>query len=213
MRRCFNRGVFCDIPYTSTVWVGWELSGWFMRWRPYDDTAIAALAGRRLAGALIRAAFIWTVFAAPASAQVCGTPPCGGGGLKPLTITMLQDLDYALVGSTNVSGTVTIDSATGTKSTAGGVLNFGGVHTRAYFEIHGEKNRNFTITLPASLTITSPGGATTTITGFESTPAFSGTISNNGKAWVYVGAVLQVGASQADGTYNSIFDITIDYVP
>ena len=202
---------------TATVWVGWELSGWFMRWKPYVNLANAIPARARPVGLLFATVWLWAALIGAASAQVCGTPPCGGGGAgggpKPLSVILLQDLDYALVGSTNVSGTVTIDSVTGTKSVSGGVLDFGGIHSRAYFEIHGEKNRSFTITLPASLTITAPGGATTTITGFESTPAFTGTLANNGKAFVYVGGVLQVGASQVDGAYNNIFDVTVDYIP
>lgn len=206
---------FKDFPCTSTVWIGWEFSGRAMRWRAYVHLAHAMRAGARPGGLLFATVCLWVAFAGAALAQVCGIPPCGGGGggTKPLSVILLQDLDYALVGSTNASGTVTIDSATGTKTVAGGVLDFGGIHSRAYFEIHGEKNRSFTITLPASVTITSAGGATTTITGFESTPAFTGTLAGNGKAFVYVGAVLQVGASQLDGIYNNLFDITVNYTP
>jgi hypothetical protein len=144
----------------------------------------------------------------------CGIANAQGGGGKPIRVQkILQPLEYALVGSSAASGTVTIDSATGTKVAGGGAVNLGGIHTRALFEINGEKNRSFSIMLPGSITITAPGGATTTITGFESTPAFTGTLDNQGKAQVYVGAVLQVAAGQTTGTYTSIFDITVDYVP
>lgn len=133
---------------------------------------------------------------------------------KPIRVQkVLQPLDYALVASTTTAGTITIDSATGTKTASGGAISLGGLHTRAYFQISGEKNTSFSITLPASITITAPGGATTTITGFESTPAFTGTLDSSGKAYVYVGAVLQVGAGQTSGLYSSIFDITVDYLP
>lgn len=133
---------------------------------------------------------------------------------KPLSVQkVLQPLEYGLIASTATPGTVTIDSATGTKSVAGGAVDMGGLHTRASFRITGERNRSFSITLPVSITISTPGGGSTTITALESTPALIGTLDSTGRAYVYVGGVLQVGSGQVAGTYTSVFDITVDYLP
>lgn len=133
---------------------------------------------------------------------------------KPISVQkILQPLEYGLIASTPTAGTVTIDSATGTKTVAGGAVDMGGLHTRAHFRITGERNRSFAIILPASITISAPGGGSTTITSLESTPAFTGTLDSTGRANIYVGGVLLVTAGQAAGTYTSVFDITVDYIP
>lgn len=169
-----------------------------------DGHIADALAGGKRCIRILTAAFgIWTLVSGAAQAQG-----------KPINVLPNpQALEFALVGSTATSGTITIDSSTGTKTAAGGALALGGLHTRAHFQIRGEKNRSFSIILPGSITITAPGGATTTITGFESTPAVTGTLDNSGKASVYVGAVLQVGVGQTSGVYASVFDITVQYLP
>jgi hypothetical protein len=148
----------------------------------------------------------------PAAGQVCGTPPCGGGsGNPPIAITWAQDLEFGtLAGDGTSAGTATINPVTGAKTVTGGVYDFGGISNAAVFDVTGKKNRAFTITLPASITLTS-GGNTMTLNGFTSNPSLVGTLDNNGAATVTVGATLQVGVGQAGGAYSGIFNITVDY--
>lgn len=147
--------------------------------------------------------------AGDASAQPCGTPPCGGG--PPITVTLLQTLEFGtLAGDSSVSGTATINPATGTKSVTGGVFDFGGVSNAASFEVKGKPNTPFTIILPGSVTLNS-GTDTLTLGSFASSPSGTGLLGSSGKTNVLVGATLQVGANQAAGAYSGIFDIIVNY--
>jgi hypothetical protein len=144
-----------------------------------------------------------------APAQVCGTPPCGGG--QPVTITWAQDLEFGtLAGDGTSAGTATINPVSGAKTVAGGVYDFGGISNAAVFDIRGTRNTAFTITLPPSITLTS-GGNSMTLNGFTSSPSLVGVLDNSGKATVNVGATLQVGVNQAAGAYSGVFTVTVDY--
>ncbi len=145
-----------------------------------------------------------------------GTPKAQGqgqgGGGKPITITQTQALDFAnLVSVPAASGTAVLDPATGAKSVTGGVVDFGGVHLLALFDVTGANNGTFTITLPGTITISEPGGSTTTITNFTSFPSGTGTLNQQGTATLVVGATLQVAAAQPSGVYTDLFDVTVAY--
>lgn len=146
----------------------------------------------------------------PASAQGVGKGPMAQG--RGLTATLVQGLDFGSVGnSPTVPGTATVDPVSGTKTVAGGATDLGGVHAAAVFNIRGAKQRAFAITLPSQITITGPGGSTTTINNFTSDPAAVGVLDGNGKATVTVGATLQVSGGLATGAYTNLFDITVTY--
>ena len=141
------------------------------------------------------------------------TPAFGG----PISITLVGDLAFGTVAGDGTSpGTVTIDPMTGNKTVGGGAYNFGGLHSRAEFEVKGTRYATFTITLPASVTLNS-GGNSMTLNNFTSTPSGTGDLSTvgdlpgNGKATVYVGATLQVGTNQPAGTYSGAFTVIVNY--
>jgi hypothetical protein len=149
-------------------------------------------------------------------ALLAGTPNAQGqgqgGGGKPITITQTQALDFANLGSVPAaSGTAVLSPATGVKSVTGGVLDLGGVHLVALFDVTGTNSGSFTITLPGTITITEPGGTTTTITDFTSFPSGTGTFSGQGTATLVVGATLRVAAGQQSGVYTDLSDITVAY--
>lgn len=150
----------------------------------------------------------------PALGQVCGTPPCGGGGGgpgKPITIKWLQDLEFGtLAGDVAFAGTATINPVTGTKSVTGGVYDFGGISSPAMFNVRGDKDSTFAVTLPASVTLTS-GSNTMTLGNFTSSPSTVGVFDSSGRSTITVGATLQVGAGQAAGAYTGVFTVTVDY--
>ncbi len=132
--------------------------------------------------------------------------------LKPITISQVQTLDFAnLISTPGASGTSVLNPSTGVKSVTGGVTDFGGVHLVALFDVTGSNSGSYTITLPGTITITEPGGATTTITNFTSFPSGTGAFDGTGKATLVVGATLQVAAGQSSGVYTSVFDVTVTY--
>lgn len=138
---------------------------------------------------------------------LAATPALAQG--RPIKATLVQNLDFGIVGATDVIGTVTVTSA-GSKTVSAGILDLGGVAVAATFDIQGERNTVFTITLPASATIT-VGGSTAQLTQFESTPSLTGTLNAKGQATVTVGATLNLTPSLAEGAYTGVFDIIVSY--
>lgn len=131
--------------------------------------------------------------------------------LRPVTIALLQNLDFGIVGTTVNPGTVVIDPATGLKTVTGGALNLGGVHTPAIFDVTGEKNSTFTIVLPSQITIVAPGGGTAVVNAFTSSPSSVGLFNQQGQGSVTVGATLNVSSVTAEGAYTAPFSVTVAY--
>lgn len=132
---------------------------------------------------------------------------------RPISVTQQQDLAFGTIASSLAQGgTVVINATTGTKTVTGGITDLGGTHGRAEFLVKGDNNTAFTITLPGSITITAASGpGTATVDSFASDPSSSGVLGGNGKATVFVGATLQLGANQAGESYSGAFDIIVDY--
>jgi hypothetical protein len=129
---------------------------------------------------------------------------------RPIKATLVQNLEFGILGAINVSGTATMRSD-GVKILSAGVLNLGGLSQPAVFLIQGEKNRTFSITLPASATIALAGGPTATLTDFDSTPAITGVLDHRGQATVSVGATVTLTPTLWEGAYSGPFDILVAY--
>jgi hypothetical protein len=129
---------------------------------------------------------------------------------RPIKATLVQGLDFGIIGATDITGTATIQS-NGTKIVSAGILDLGGIATPAIFRIQGERNRSFLITLPANATITMPGGPSAILGNFESSPPVSGVLDQKGNATVAVGATLNLLPSLWEGAYGSLFDIMVTY--
>jgi hypothetical protein len=80
----------------------------------------------------------------------------------------------------------------------------------ATFTVAGLASAGYSITLPASTTLTS-GGNNMTVNTFTSNPSGTGTLSGGGTQTLSVGGTLQVGASQPTGTYSGSFNVTVTY--
>ena len=146
------------------------------------------------------------------SAQVTATATASATIITPIAITKNLDMSFGNVAVSAIAGTVTLTPAN-TRTIAGGVtlpLATGTVNA-AKFTVTGLTGSTYSITLPSTaLTLTS-GGNTMTVTAFTSTPTPTGTLTG-GTEVVYVGATLNVGASQAAGTYTSAaFPVTVNY--
>jgi hypothetical protein len=129
---------------------------------------------------------------------------------RPLKATLVQNLEFGIIGATNATGTATMRSD-GTKLVSAGVLDLGGVSNPAVFLIQGEKFTAFTISLPASAIITLPGGPHAVLTDFEASPTISGVFNAQGQATVTVGATLNLTPTLWEGTYGGAFDILVTY--
>lgn len=131
-----------------------------------------------------------------------------------ITISNTQALAFGkfVAGS---GGSVTVNAASGARSASGGVLLVAsGGGTVAQFNITGDPNAAYAVTLPADdvVTITiAGGGSTMAVSSFVSSPAPTGTLDGGGAQILKVGATLTVGASQAVGNYSGTFSVIVVY--
>jgi len=107
-------------------------------------------------------------------------------------------------------GTVVMTPAGARSATGGTTLGNAGGAAAAAFNVTGQGNATYSITLPASTTVTS-GANSMTVDTFTSNPSGTGTLSAGGSQALTVGATLHVGASQATGTYTGTFSVTVTY--
>ena len=133
--------------------------------------------------------------------------------ITPISIAKTADMNFGNIAVAASTGTVVLAPA-GSRTRTGGVTLpvIGGPVSAATFTVSGSGTLTYAITLPsAALTITS-GGNTMTVDTWTSTPSATGTLSG-GTQTLTVGATLNVGASQASGTYVSLtpFDVTVNY--
>ena len=148
----------------------------------------------------------------PNSAQsATATASASAEVLSPIVLTKTVDMSFGDLYADNAAiGTVTL--GTDSTRTAGGAVSLGPTAgAAATFTVSGSASATYAITLPsADVTLTS-GGNTMVVNTFAhnagATPALDGT----GNDSFNVGAVLNVGISQAAGVYNGSFDVIANY--
>ena len=167
-------------------------------------------ASRILAGALL--------LAAPAafaqSTATLGSVPATANIIKGLTLANVTGMSFGNIVTGTTSGTVVMTSAGIRTPSGGATLASGGTPSAAAFAVVGHKSRTYAITVPGApvtLTETTLGVATMTVGTFTSSLGAIGTLDNSGAQSFTVGATLNVGASQLEGTYNGTFAVTVAY--
>lgn len=133
--------------------------------------------------------------------------------VSPISITESTPLNFGSIsnGLTAGSSNVVV-SATGAATTYGASLaKVGTTDTRGIFSVSGGANLAYTVTLPASTTITD--GTTTMTVGTFTTSSLSGTstLSAVGADTYFVGATLTVTSTNSPGTYSGTYTITAAY--
>jgi len=132
--------------------------------------------------------------------------------MTPISISNTAALRFGKF-SALTGGTVVI-SAAGTRSATGAVVlsstNAGGA---ASFDVSGDNNATYAITLPDNATLThgTDGSQTMSIGTFTSNPSGTGTLSAGGSQTLTVGATLTVGNAQTTGSYSGTFDVSVEY--
>ena len=149
------------------------------------------------------------------SAQVKATATASSTIVTPIGITKTVDMNFGNVAiNSTTAGTVVLAPA-GTRTSTGGVTlpATAGTVAAAEFNVTGENDYTFSITLPSTSHEIKSGSNTMSVTNFTSTPTLAGTLSATGSATVKVGATLNVSAGQAAGTYTSVtpFEVTVNY--
>ena len=138
--------------------------------------------------------------------------------IRPITLASEDDLEFGIITASTDGGTVTVPP-TGTVTTSGVTL-YDDSQQPASYDVSGEAGYTYSITLPASVTLSNNTGATMNVTGFKTnsgteTEEPAGSTGNsfdaNGDATFYVGATLNIGAAQTSGEYTGTFSVTVAY--
>ncbi len=126
----------------------------------------------------------------------------------PISISSSGDMDFGTMLTTGTAGTVTVTPA-GARSSVDVDL-FAGTPAAASFDVTGRVGQAYSITFPSNATLTS-GANTMTMDTFTHDAGGSPQLSGSGSDTFNVGATLNVGATQASGTYSGTFSVTVNY--
>jgi hypothetical protein len=163
---------------------------------------------------LISFAIIFAGITTAALAQVSATATATATIVGPIGITNTANMNFGNVAVSNVAGTVVMTPAAVRSVTGGCTLPaVTGTVAAGAFNVTGAAAYTYAITLPAAATTITSGGNTMTVNTWTSNPSGTGTLSAGGSQALTVGATLNVGASQAAGTYVSgtPFTVTVNY--
>jgi spore coat protein U-like protein len=167
---------------------------------------------------------------APAGAKevATGTGSSSAVVVEPLSLIKVQDLSFGKIVPRPTAGTVTVNEDTGACTVTGAIMQVGSCRT-AQFTGMGRRNMTVRFTLPSTVTLTSPGGATMiadtlTVGSAPDVTYIGGNGNGNGAGnrryrinppsgifTFRVGARLNVGANQAPGIYTGTFNVTVQY--
>jgi len=128
---------------------------------------------------------------------------------QPISIQKPVDLNFGALIATRTAGQVLL-GPDGSRQATGGVLlaSAAGVSS-ARFQVAGEPHATFSVSLPASVQITS-GAHQMLVEGF-STGGATQLLDASGHLSLNVGATLGVEANQTPGTYAGTFTVTVAY--
>lgn len=158
---------------------------------------------------------------AQAFAQASSSQTTVGSGtvFQPIVLAKTSDLSFGtVIRPLSGSDVITIAPASGARSQSSGAagLMAGGVPApdRAAYTVSGEGGQTFSISVPASLSMTRSGGAETLAVTLSAT-ATSGTLSGGlgapGTAAFGVGGSIPVAAATTTGAYAGSFSVTVAY--
>ncbi len=141
--------------------------------------------------------------------------------ITPIDISKDADMSFGNIGIDGTVGTVILAaSADGSRTEGGGAFlpATTGTVAAAEFTVSGENSYTYTITIPTGTHTITHTNATDvmTVSNFTSSPdtnAGNGELSAAGSQTVYVGATLNLVASQQAGTYTSLtgFNVVVNY--
>jgi hypothetical protein len=148
-----------------------------------------------------------------AAAQLNASSEANTVVLKPLTVLKIEDLDFGSLMPSATAGTAVVNPFTGAVTTTGGVTAVPGATSAAAFAGVGTRRAPVIIRVPRNpITITRIGGTETMIVSDFTLDGNSTRHINAFEVFHFqVGARLDVGANQADGTYVGTFDVTVQY--
>ena len=131
--------------------------------------------------------------------------------VSSINIVAKNGVAFGDISSSSNSGTVSIDTSGSRTATGGVTINTSTSGSPANFEVSGDPNGLYDITLPVSVIITSAGNDRMLVDNFSSTPDTNGQLDAGGTQNLGVAARLNVGSSQPFGAYRGLMSTTVEY--
>jgi hypothetical protein len=131
--------------------------------------------------------------------------------VSTINLVARNGIVFGDIAASSIPGTVTIDTDGSRTVTGGATVNTSTFGSPAKYEVSGDPNAFFIITLPKSVVTTNASGAKMTIVTFTSTPESTGQINNSGKQDLFIGATMEVKRFQPFGSYRGTMETTIEY--
>ena len=148
---------------------------------------------------------------AAAGAANAATADAGAGAkiIAPLEITRTADLYFGTIApSTAVADTVAV-SANGDRKCGPALTCLTSDHTAAAFQVTGEADAFYTISLPKEIKIVNANGTAMLVSGFNGSKADGQLLK--GEDNFTVGGSLDVAARQEAGKYSGSFTVAVEY--
>lgn len=157
-------------------------------------------------------AILAIAFATNVNAQATATASTTAVLVTPISITKSIDMDFGTLAASATAGTVVLDTAN-TRTITGGASLHGGTPTAAVFNVTGEPNTGFDITIPTTDITLTDGSSNNLILNGLVTLGASSTLDATGSKDIKVGATLNLPANAVAGTYTNASDlfVTVNY--
>jgi hypothetical protein len=133
--------------------------------------------------------------------------------LTPIAVTIANPLSFGQLTVGSTGGTLNVSNGSGTVATGDVVSVTAG--SAAAVQVTGQASANYSLSVPASTTISDGGANTMNVALREETSGNSGTVARIfdalGEDAFFIAGLLTVPASQPAGTYNGTYTLTANY--
>jgi len=137
------------------------------------------------------------------------TGNAGGVIIAPLQISKVTDLYFGTIAPSTTAADTVVVSAAGAKTCGAELTCMTADHTAAAFDVTGQADNVYTITLPSTVSISNGAGGSMDVSSFTGSKA-TGTLTSGADSFT-VGGTLAVAANQAVGTYTGTFVVAVEY--
>jgi hypothetical protein len=131
--------------------------------------------------------------------------------ISTISLVNQNGMVFGEISSSKSPGTVILNPSGSRMSTGGAGINSTVASVPATFDVSGDPNAVYAISLPISVVLTKTSGDTMVVDDFNSLPAITGITDPGGEQLLFVGATLNVGVKQVFGSYTGNMIVTVEY--
>lgn len=159
----------------------------------------------------ILASFLLAPFFQSVAHAATTTATVSANIVSSINMSTRNVLLFGDISSSAVAGTVVL-SPSGTRTTTGGAtVNSAVPGSPVTFDVSGDANASYSISLPVSVVLSDPSANTMVVDNFTSSPTPAGVLDGSGQQTLFVGATLNVSSNQPFGSYSGLMSVTVDY--